>query len=108
MKYFASSLIATAISARGTTGGINQGYDNASVGGQHGYGYNMGNDYISGDDHGHVLGHQDGYGQTGYGPAKTGDAYTANNVHDHIYGYDSVKSLTDSSYADVAAAEVTL
>ena len=105
MKYFAASMIASAISARGSSGGINQGYANSSTGGQHGYGYNMGNDYISGDSHGQVLGHQDG---TGYGQPVTGQAYTANNVHDHIYGYDSVKPMSDSDWLAAVANQATL
>lgn len=60
----------------------------------------MGNDYISGDDHGHYLGHQDGYEQdTGFYAPQAGDAYTANNVHDHVFGYDTVKSMDDDDWA---------
>lgn len=99
MKYFTASLLASAISARGATGGIRQGNPNASIGGQHGYGYNMGNDYLSGDSHGHYLGHPNGYEQDqGFGAPKPGAAYTSNNVHDHVYGYDTVKSIDDADW----------
>ena len=68
----------------------------------------MGNDYISGDSHGQVLGHQNGYGQSGYGIPVSGHAYTANNVHDHIYGYDSVRSMDDDDWAAATANQATL
>ena len=55
MKSFTAALIATAVSARGFSGGINQGYQNASFSATHGYGYNDSNDYIGGDGHGHAL-----------------------------------------------------
>jgi hypothetical protein len=61
MKYFTTSLLSAAVYARGGSGGLNQGYPNSSMGGQHGYGYNVGNDYLHGDSHGHTMSHQDGY-----------------------------------------------
>ena len=103
MKYFTASLLASVISARGATGGIRQGNPNASVGGQHGYGYNVGNDYLHGDSHGHYMGHQDGYEQDrGFGNPQPGAAYTANNVHDHVYGYDTVKTIDDEDWDGAA------
>ena len=93
MKYFSAALLASAVSARGGSGGPVQGNPNASVGGQHGYGYNVGNSYLHGDSHGHNFSHQNGYAGTGYDAPKTGDSYTNNNVHEHVYGYDTVKEV---------------
>jgi hypothetical protein len=105
MKYFTASLLASAISARGATGGIRQGNPNASLQGQHGYGYNMGNDYLGGDSHGHYLGHPNGYEQDhGFGNPMPGAAYTANNVHDHVFGYDTVGSIDDDVWAGAAGS----
>lgn len=109
MKYFTASLLASAISARGGSGGPKQGNPNSSIAGQHGYGYNMGNDYIGGDNHGQYLGHQDGYEQdSGFYAPKAGDGYTANNVHDHVFGYDTVKSLDDTAWAAISGDQTTL
>lgn len=55
MKTFALALLSVTSSARGTSGGIIQGNQNASFGATHGYGYNEGNGYLAGDSHGHTL-----------------------------------------------------
>ena len=107
MKFFASSMLASAVTARGGSGGIIQGNPNKSVGGSHGYGYNLGNTYEHGDSHGHYLGHQNGY-DDGYPQPSTGTAYTANDFHDHIFGYDSVQPLEDDDWAAVAADQTTI
>ena len=108
MKYFASAMVASVISARGTSGGINQGYANPSLGATHGYGYNVGNTYKAGDSHGHYMGHQNGQTSGGYPVPSTGAAYTANDAHDHVYGYDSVQPLTDDDWSEVSTDQVTL
>lgn len=100
MKYFASALLATATYARGNSGGILQGAVNSSVGGQHGYGYNVGNTYEHGDSHGQHMGHQ--YGYDNNNSPLPGAAYQNENVNLHIFGYDAV--LPDPDF-DLAIAE---
>ena len=108
MKFFVSAMLAASISARGGSGGINQGYPNHSIGASHGYGYNVGNDYTTGDAHGHYMGHQNGQ-SGGYPAPSTGAAYTANDAHDHVYGYDSVQAVDDSDWGStVQTAQTTL
>lgn len=102
MKYFSAALLASAVSARGASGGPLQGNPNASVGGQHGYGYNVGNSYLHGDSHGHNFAHQNGYAGTGYDAPKTGDSYTSNNVHEHVYGYDTVKEVAADEWDEAS------
>jgi molecular chaperone GrpE (heat shock protein) len=94
MKTFAATIIATVAAARGTAGGINQGYANPSFGATHGYGYNEGNGYLAGDSHGHTL------DLRAHGAADS-NAYDVKNYFEantHIWGYDSVakKHTTDS------------
>lgn len=93
MKSFATALLATAINAR--TGGIDQGYDNASLGASHGYGYNVGNGYKHGDSHLQYMGdnnittYEDGY------------SYDNGVVEDeilHIYGYDMIPRIGTTSW----------
>lgn len=97
MKSFAAALIATAINARGTTGGINQGYANASLGASHGYGYNVGNDYTHGDSHGQYMAHNDA---TTYEEGYSIDGgYNKQADIDHIYGYDMIPRETTTTYA---------
>lgn len=98
MKTFAATLIATAVTARGGSGGINQGFQNASFSASHGYGYNEGNGYLAGDSHGQTLDFR------AHGAA-TKDAYDVSNYFEtntHIFGYDSVG--TEGSDYDTAAA----
>lgn len=89
MNTFASAILAAAVSARGTHGGIKQGATNSSVGGQHGFGYNVGNGYEHGNSHGEHMGHN--LGTDSYAPL-AGAAYTMNNTHNHIVGYDTVEA----------------
>ena len=108
MKYFASAMVASVISARGTSGGINQGYANPSMGATHGYGYNVGNSYNAGDSHGQYMQHQNGL-TGGYGPnPSTGASFTAIDAHDHVYGYDSVQPLTEDEWSSIEADQATL
>jgi hypothetical protein len=101
MKNFAVALLAVSVAARGTSGGINQGYANPSFGATHGYGYNEGNDYIAGDSHGHTLdvrahGAADDY------------AYDVKNYFEtntHMWGYDSVKSTEGADAVNTALLE---
>ena len=87
MKYFAGTLLATSVSAN-----INQGYGNASLGAQNGYGYGIGNNYLHGDMHGNVMQHQ------------TPFQYGVQEAHSHITGYDSVQPLTSAAWNAVSAA----
>jgi len=95
MKYFASALLAGAINARGTSGGINQGYENASKGASHGFGYNVGNDYMHGDSHGHYMKHNDA---TTHEMGYSYDAGHVDDPIDHIYGYDMIPRITTTEW----------
>jgi hypothetical protein len=109
MKTFYAAMMASAASARGTSGGLLQGNDNPSLGATHGYGYNVGNDYLHGDSHGAHLAHQRKYGyDDGYDQPLTGDAYTQNNTHQHSIGYDSVDTMDADKWADVEGTQTTL
>ena len=109
MKTFYAAMMASAASARGTSGGLLQGNDNPSLGATHGYGYNVGNDYLHGDSHGAHLAHQRKYGyDDGYDQPLTGDAYTQNNTHQHSIGYDSVDTMDADKWAAVESDQTTL
>jgi len=92
MKYFAASLLFASLNARDTYG-INQGAPNSSLGGQNGYGYNVGNGYKHGDSHGHYMGNNkvEAYGE--------GDDYKSKEDSLlHIVGYDMIASLDTDSW----------
>ena len=109
MRTFATALLAIAVSARGTSGGINQGQLNASKGGRHGYGYNIGNSYSHGDSHGNNIQHQMGYGFPSNPNMGGGQDGGAPDAHDHLSGYDTVKPYDDDDYdATLAANQSTL
>lgn len=72
------------------------GYDNASLGGQFGYGYGIGNGYGHSDSHGNSFGHQMIPGP-GIAPS-AGVAYNGDQASDHMVGYDSVKPLDDDTW----------
>lgn len=76
MNYFSGALLAASASAY-----INQGYGNASLGAQHGYGYGIGNGYKHGDMHNNQMAHQT--------PFQMGVQHTQS----HIIGYDSVQPI---------------
>lgn len=99
MKYFSLALISSAAAARGYTGGFNISNISQSggIGAKYGYGYNIGNDFTHGDQHGMYMGHQNtvAYGQG----AQAILDYTAQNAHDHILGYDSVAALDSATWA---------
>ena len=100
MKTFTAAILASAVYARGNEGGIRQGKLNASHGARHGYGYNIGNDYVHGDSHLNEFGHQGAWGTptaTGRGADWGSNQYTAPDFHDHLTGYDSVQPERDDT-----------
>lgn len=78
----------------------NQGHENASLEGSFGSGYNIGNGFGHGDSHGTNMGHQSVPGAPEF---KEGYAYTEDQATAHIYGYDSVASLDNVTWADFTA-----
>ena len=107
MKFFASAMLASAVSARGASGGINQGYANKSLGASHGYGYNIGNGYGIGDSHGQYMAHQNGRTGGKYPNPSTGASFDAMDAHDHVFGYDSVQPFDDSDWDTAQATTQT-
>jgi len=81
---------------------------NASKGGRHGYGYNIGNSYTHGDSHGNNIQHQMGYGHPSNPNMGGGQDGSAPDAHDHLSGYDTVKPYDDDDYAAVAVAQQAL
>lgn len=100
MKTFSLALLASAASARGLSGGLNASdiKYSGTIGSKFGYGYNIGNNYTHGDQHGMYMGHQNTMG-AGTGASHILD-FTAQNAHDHILGYDSVQPESDTFWTD--------
>ena len=71
------------------------------MGSDHGFGYNVGNDYTHGDSHGQYMAHQKGYGATNQGfglGADVASQYSAPDAHAHLTGYDTVQPLSTTEY----------
>jgi hypothetical protein len=96
MKSYTATLLAPLALAQVSP---NMGYDNASLGGQFGYGYGLGNGFDHSDGHSNSFGHQMVAGSLN---PTAGVAYTADQASDHIFGYDSVKAYSDADWENTA------